>query len=377
MDQEGGDENEQGPKPRKGRTQIDLNFIWKLYNDSVEINGLSLSMLVRSRQNDAEGGACQNTSSHWLKKIMRMYSRRATLGFKDVRHLNMVCDASRHGVYECLVSVAYSRHNDIGCYPPTQSLRSSKFVSPGEIECDSTVERLLAEGSRLRMSAYRMFQALSHQIQLLTDHTLTLTSFLAPEEMKAALEPVPLDATRVVTGHFVRNVKKNGEEESAVSLLSLAKLPMLVIGMDQGTVGMACAAFLMETGAAMTHFYWDPYHRLVRDLKLATTNCPPDVKLQLQQGQLCGSYMFSINYKPFKTAGFHDEKKSLLNTFMETETQDCVVHYIVEMFKILWLKKINKIKFQASIFIIFLDILSQCFVQTFGRNPTCSCGMLN
>ena len=125
---------------------------------------------------------------------------------------------------------------------------------------------------------------------------------------------------------------------------------MLVIGMDQGTVGMACAAFLMETGAAMTHFYWDPYHRLVRDLKLATTNCPPDVKLQLQQGQLCGSYMFSINYKPFKTAGFHDEKKSLLNTFMETETQDCVVHYIVEMFKILWLKnKQNKVSSQYYI----------------------------
>ena len=84
---------------------------------------------------------------------------------------------------------------------------------------------------------------------------------------------------------------------------------MLVIGMDQGTVGMACAAFLMETGAAMTHFYWDPYHRLIRDLKLATTNCPPDDKLRLQQGQLCGNYMYSINYKPFKTSGFHDEKK--------------------------------------------------------------------
>lgn len=72
----------------------------------------------------------------------------------------------------------------------------------------------------------------------------------------------------------------------------------------------------------MIHFYWDPYHRLVRDLKLATTNCPPDVKLQLQQGQLCGNYMYSINYKPFKTAGFHDEGKSLLNALMETETQD-------------------------------------------------------
>ena len=62
------------------------------------------------------------------------------------------------------------------------------------------------------MSGYRLFQALSRQIQLLTDHTLTLNSFLAPEEMKAALEPVPLDATGVVTGHFVRNVKNKPKE---------------------------------------------------------------------------------------------------------------------------------------------------------------------
>lgn len=95
MDQEG-DENEQGPKLRKGRTQIDLNFIWKLYNDSVEINGLSLSMLVRSRQNDAEGGACQNTSSHWLKKIMRMYSRRATLGFKGTADTTTLAAIRQH-----------------------------------------------------------------------------------------------------------------------------------------------------------------------------------------------------------------------------------------------------------------------------------------
>ena len=35
---------------------------------------------------------------------------------------------------------------------------------------------------------------------------------------------------------------------------------------------------------------------------------------------------------------------------METETQDCVVHYIVEMFKILWLKnKQNKVSSQYYI----------------------------
>ena len=324
MNEEGGDdENEPGPRQRARRTHIDLNHVWKLYNDSVQMNGMSLSMLVKSRKNDPEGGASQQASSYWLKKIMRMYIRRATLGFKDVKCLNMVCDASRHGVHDCLVTVAYSQENNIGCYLPTQALRSSKFVSPGEIQCDTAVERLLAEGSRLRLSGYRLFQALSHQIQLLTDHTLSLHSFMAPEEMQAALEPVPLDVTRVVTRHFVTLVKKNGGEQSTVSLLSLTKLPLLVVGMDQGSVGMGCAAFLKETGAAMAHFYWDPYHRLIRDLKMAATNCPPDVKLQLQQGLLCGSYMYSLNYKPFSTAGFHDEKKSLLNSFMETETQDC------------------------------------------------------
>lgn len=324
MNDEGGDdENEGGVRQARRRTHTDLNYIWKLYNDSVEMNGMSLSMLVKSRKHDPEGGASQQASCYWLKKIMRMYIRRVALGFKDVKHLNMVCDASRHGVHDCLVSVAYSQDNDIGCYLPTQALRSSKFVSPGEIQCESAVERLLAEGSRLRMAGYRLFQAISHQIQLLTDHTMSLNSFMPPAEMQAALLPVPLDVTRVVTGHFVRLVKKNGGEESTVSLLSLAKLPLLVVGMDQGSVGMGCAAFLSETGAAMAHFYWDPYHRLIRDLKLAASDCPPDVKGQIQQGLLCGSYLYSLNYKPFAKAGFHDEKKSLLNSFMETETQDC------------------------------------------------------
>ena len=209
MNEEGGDdENEPGPRQRARRTHIDLNHVWKLYNDSVQMNGMSLSMLVKSRKNDPEGGASQQASSYWLKKIMRMYIRRATLGFKDVKCLNMVCDASRHGVHDCLVTVAYSQENNIGCYLPTQALRSSKFVSPGEIQCDTAVERLLAEGSRLRLSGYRLFQALSHQIQLLTDHTLSLNSFMAPEEMQAALEPVPLDVTRVVTRHFGTLVKK-------------------------------------------------------------------------------------------------------------------------------------------------------------------------
>lgn len=40
-----GEDQEEGAassssKPRKDRTQVDLNQIWKLYNDSVEIDGM-------------------------------------------------------------------------------------------------------------------------------------------------------------------------------------------------------------------------------------------------------------------------------------------------------------------------------------------------
>ena len=62
----------QDGKKRKSRTSMDLNEIWKLYNETVEINGMSLSMLVRSKQNDRQGGASETTSTWWMKKVMKM-----------------------------------------------------------------------------------------------------------------------------------------------------------------------------------------------------------------------------------------------------------------------------------------------------------------
>ena len=319
------DESLQQPRRRgrKSRTQIDLNQIWRLYNDSVEVNGMSLSMLVKSKQNDREGGSTKETSTHWLKKIMNMYTRRSSLSFIDVDHVNIVCDASRHSVNDCLVSVFYSRSNNVAIYPPTQALRSAKFVAPGEVDCETAVERLLAEGSRVRLSGYRLLQAICHQLQLVTDSRITLSKCVVPEQQAFALLPVGCDETRVLTGFHVRHVKKNSQDGGpAVSLLDLATFPILVIGMDQGSCGMSCASFLSDHGVVMIHFYWDPYHRLIRDLRLALGACRSSAKQCLQRGQLCGSYIFSINYKPFSKAGFFDEKRSLLNAFLETEDED-------------------------------------------------------
>ena len=165
-----------------------------------------------------------------LQECMTMYLDRAKHGFKGVKDVNVVCDASRHSVYDCLVSVFYTRQNDIAAYPPTQSLRSTKFVRPGEIACDSQVEKLLAEGSRTRLAGYRLLQAISHQLTLICDG-LDLTSFMVPEAMAAVLKPLSSSVTRVVRGSSVRLVDTAKAAPSpTINLLDLCKLPILVLG---------------------------------------------------------------------------------------------------------------------------------------------------
>lgn len=142
--------------------------------------------------------------------------------------------------------------------------------------------------------------------------------------MSLVLQPLSSDVTRVVRGTSVTLVKANGEASPSVDLLDLLQLPILVIGMDQGSSGCAAAAYLSDCGktAPMCHFYWDGFHRLIRDLTLAQSGCSSTTKRHLQQGQLCGGYMYSINYKPFAKSGFHDDKRALLEAFMQTENKD-------------------------------------------------------
>ena len=307
---------------KKGRTAMDLNEIWRMYHDSIEINGISLSMLVRSKSKDRHGGANESTSTHWLKKAMKMYNKRLYMSFLGAKDLNLVTDASRHGVFDVLVSVCYNHVSDVAGFPPCQSLRSAKFIKPGEILCESPVEKLLAEGARTRLSGYRLLQALSHQIELLTNDRLKLASYLVPDSMSSALKPLSSSVTRVVRGTSVRIVAADGEASPSVNLLDLLELPILIIGMDQGSSGCAAMAFLQDATVMMCHCYWDGFHRLIRDMKLAVSNSPAQTKQHLGQGQLCGSYIYCLNYKPFGKAGFHEDKKDLLSSFMETETQD-------------------------------------------------------
>ena len=101
---------------------------------------------------------------------------------------------------------------------------------------------------------------------------------------------------------------------------------ILTLGLDQGPSQTATASFLLHK-RALAHVYWDPYHRLVNDMKLDRQWAlgPKFVRQRLQQALLCSSYIFSLSYKPFGGGGFYCDKKEVLEHFVATEYQDCTL----------------------------------------------------
>lgn len=296
--------------------QVDLNEIWNLYTDSVQVKGLSLQQIVRSKSRNREVGCKEATVLNWLGKIQVMYKDRVQLAFRAQTHINVIADASRHATRDTLVSAFYSADLNCGAYALSQKLKTAKTF-PGEIPCSVAIERLLAQKKAERLSAYRLCQGLSHQLKHLTGGTLRLSSFLCNEP---ALTPLSPNKLRVLTGGSVHFVDKSSRESTCLNLDDLLQKPILVIGMDQGPAGMAAVAYLHQK--AMIQSYFDVYHRIARDMKGAVTCAPRAVKSRFQRAQLASTYLWSLSYRPFRQGSFHQDKEELLESFLNSETQD-------------------------------------------------------
>ena len=220
--------------------QVDLNEIWNLYTDSIEVKGLSLQQILRTKTRSREGGCGEGSANFWPGKFQAMYCQQASSGFEDELHINMVSDASRHSTRDILVTAIYSADRDMAAYGCSQVLKTARTF-PGGIDCDGVVEKLSA-------------------------------------------------------------------------------LPVLVLGMDQGSPGMAAAGWLH--GCLMGQFYYDPFHRLARDMKGAVTSAPRSVRARLQMAQLCSTYLWGLSYKPFRQGSCHQDKTELLEMYLNSETKD-------------------------------------------------------
>ena len=78
-------------------------------------------------------------------------------------------------------------------------------------------------------------------------------------------------------------------------------------------VPVAWVCWMQENGVLCLPV-WDKIHRCQRDLK----GSGPEF---LHFAQLATMYLWSTNYKPYKSQGFFEEKKELLQSFLSIESK--------------------------------------------------------
>ena len=322
---------------RKRFVQLDVGAIFQMYEDALA-EGMSLSLLVKSRKREKQAGGSEAAVEYWQRKIQNMYQKRTKLAFQDVQVFNMVSDSSRFSTRDTLVSAFYSPESDLGCYANAQVLKQqSKLLLPGELHLDNQIETLAAQRKIERVASYRFCQAISHQLSSLTGGRVTVDKLLHDPSSAIGifLQPLSHSELRVTdvdnTGQTkrVRVISKStGTVVRTLAAESVSDLDfeILTLGLDQGPSQTATASFLLHK-RALAHVYWDPYHRLVNDMKLDRQWAlgPKFVRQRLQQALLCSSYIFSLSYKPFGGGGFYCDKKEVLEHFVATEYQDCTL----------------------------------------------------
>ena len=324
-------------EPRKGRVKVDLNTIWEMHEHSNQI-GISLPAYLQTKEHDGYGGCHAQTCQMWLRKIYAMYSSRASLGFRDADNYNIITDASRFSGKETLISVAYSPENDVAVYLPNQFLRSGKNIGPDDVLLEGTLESLVAQRKAQRTSAYALLEALNNQLKQLSQGKVTISTFdLENTEIGRATSPLSPNDLRVVTRDrndavnvFIQD--KTTGDSRRIDLSGVDNVRTLCIGMDQGTSGMSMASFLTGTNNKSMHaihFNWDPFHRCARDMRLSmamrtipSIDVRSKVKQNLQAAHLASTFLFSLNYKPFGSGGFSQNKMELLQFFIGLEDED-------------------------------------------------------
>lgn len=306
-------EDDSQPRSRKKYTQLNLDSIWALFEEA-RVKDLSLHNLAKVRGSDTTGGMSTASVQHWHAKYLQIYKSRATLGFKHFWHLNLVTDSSCHGTKDTLISTFYSYESKNSAFAICQSMKTSKHLFPGELELESQVETLAARRELERLKSYRFLQALSHQLHQLTGGNLDLTHLIPTSDL--CLEPLKPGDSREFAGDgylFFR-----ADQVDPIQQTLTDRVPVVSCLMDQGSTGCAATAWL-QSQHSLFHASWDKIHRVVRDLKLAASHTG------LSQVILMSSFVFTVNYKPFGSGAWFDEKQNALEAFLQSESFEALV----------------------------------------------------
>ena len=300
---------------RDGRkyVQTDASQVWE-YMEQAQRAGCSLRQVLRMKATPQQASPCQ--ASVWTNKALHIYFHDQQPDFTGCLHLNIVADAATHNNKEVFVGAAYSHEKNNGTYPPFQYITPGKLITPFEQDLGDAMLRLSAQGKLERVAAFRQLQALSHMSFQVTGRNLW--DYTAPG---LQLRPVALGEVRILRSQGGRQraflVNVADKQLTAVLGEGLEEFPLLVAGLDQGSVGAAGMAFAEYQMQAMVWTNFDKFHRLVRDMKLSFKYAARGLFLKTQ---IFTSFIWSLNYKPFNSGAFFTKKQQLLEVFLGTES---------------------------------------------------------
>jgi hypothetical protein len=304
-------------------TRVDCDAIWGIMEDSIQTS-TSMAQILKIRAADAHVQAhSASAGDRWMRKANNIYSERRGLGFSvGINHWNIVFDPATHSKKETAVSVIWSWEQNIGAFGDVQRMVSGSAVLEDEEAFPDRLAELARRRKLERVATYRQLQAVSNTMANLSSHRrITLNDFFLPSSVHA----------RPVVGEDeLRIVRSVGNKRYAFFYHrhtgALTRLmpdwfedaQLLVLGIDEGSIGCAGDAYSTNIGA-LIHCRYDKFHRVVRDQKLSFTHAADGI---FHKAQLYSSYLWAANKRPFGTGLVGDQKRRLLMVFLACESQD-------------------------------------------------------
>ena len=211
---------------------MSLSEVWRLIHQS-RTSGVSFEKIAELRKDDPHGGIKAGSVWHWQKKLLSMYRNLSKLSSIGASRISVVTDASTHSCRDYLVTCFFETRLGMGAYGTSQYIRTSKMLFPGEQNLTEEAERLAARREIDRLSALKLLQALSAQLQKLTG--LSIETFQMAQDVRVLLQPMTPGDTRTIdlaSRRFLVNDVEVGWDQ--------LNLPVMHVLMDQSKIG--CAA---------------------------------------------------------------------------------------------------------------------------------------
>ena len=209
-----------------------------------------------------------------------MYRERRKLAFDGVRHWAIVADPATHSKKDVLAALCYSWETGIAAHGDLQYLPETKLILPSEVDMPEHIAELLAANRLERVSAFRQLQALSNLIENVGVLSGFDDFFL---DSSFHLRQVQANEVRmIVDGRAFLVDRESGRRVPVLPDAALATAQsnnLLVLSLDQGSVGAAGIAFAESIGM-MIHAKWDKFHRLMRDINLTLSSVSGGVFLK-------------------------------------------------------------------------------------------------